>query len=98
MAQGNTAIDRCHVLQTHYITHVHMYLSCLHLFTPTTANRKSTKKRHVPPHIGTAMINMMVLLPASVLVTVGVATLVTGTAAVVGVPMSKGIFDSGGRF
>ena len=37
-------------------------------------NRKSTKRRHAPPHIGTAMIIMMVLLPASVLVTVGVAT------------------------
>ena len=42
------------------------------------------------------MIIMMVMLPASVLVTVGVATKVTGTAAVVGViedagktPMSK---------
>ena len=37
-------------------------------------NRKSTKRRHAPPHIGTAMIIMMVLLPASVLVTAGVAS------------------------
>ena len=64
----------------------------LHLFTHIT-NRK---RKHTPPHIGTAMIIMMVMLPASVLVTVGVATKVTGTAAVVGViedagktPMSK---------
>ena len=62
-----------------------MYLSYLHIVTPTTANRKSTKRRHAPPHIGTAMIIMMVLLPASELVTVGVATRVTVTAAVVGV-------------
>ena len=51
-----------------------------HLATPITVmNRKSTKRRHAPPHIGTAMIIMMVL------VTVGVAIRVSGTAAVVGV-------------
>ena len=37
-------------------------------------NRKSTKRRHAPPHIGAAMIIMMVMLPASVRMTVGVAT------------------------
>ena len=91
MAQGNTEIDPRHVLQTHL--HVHMYHSYLHIVTPTTANRKSTKRRHTPPHIGTAMIIMMVMLSASVLVTVGVPTRVTWTAAVVEdigkTPMSK---------